>query len=87
MPPLSDRSLCLGFLCFGEHSHTYNNSKGEGHRFVKLRDGLTQGPKTFNGKTCRMLEKEDFWKSDIVDFTPIAPNPNVPSIQGISDAT
>ena len=56
------------------------------HRFVKLRDGLTQGPKTFNGKTCRMLEKEDFWKSDIVDFTPIAPNPNVPSIQGISDA-
>ena len=36
------------------------------HRFVKLRDGLTQGPKTFNGATCRMLEKEDFWKSDIL---------------------
>ena len=49
------------------------------HRYVKLRDGLTKGPSTFNGKVCRELEGESFWTEDIVNFTNIKPA-DVPTV-------
>ena len=50
------------------------------HRFFKVVDGVTKGPKTLDGPIGKRLCKDDFYYNDIVNFTPIKPTGTMPDL-------